>query len=117
MIIGEQIKRARKAKGMTQQELGKILGVSKVSVCGYEMGTRTPNVDKFIKLIETLDISTDVLLGREQTVICEEEEPYVIKISKKDLEIIRELRNHPALYNKIRSNPKRIIELIDRKIK
>lgn len=30
MIIGERIKMARKSKELTQQELGDILGVSKV---------------------------------------------------------------------------------------
>lgn len=117
MIIGDKIKRARKAKGMSQEELGDILGVSKVSICGYEMGTRTPNMEKFIKLVDTLDLSTDTLLGRDLNVICEDTEPYTTKIAKVDLEIIKELRNYPLLYNKICSSPKRTIDLINRKMK
>lgn len=117
MIIGDKIKRARKAKGMSQEELGDILGVSKVSICGYEMGTRTPTMEKFIKLVDILDLSTDVILGRDLNVICEETEPYTVRIAKVDLEIIKELRKHPLLYNKICSDPKRTIELMNRKIK
>ena len=34
MLIGERIKKERINKGLTQAELGAMLGVSKVSVCG-----------------------------------------------------------------------------------
>ena len=54
MIIGERIKMARKNKELTQQELGDILGVSKVSICGYENGTRVPTVENFVQLLDVL---------------------------------------------------------------
>lgn len=44
MIIGSKIKEKRIALGLSQDELGKRLGVSKVSICGYEKGTRTPTI-------------------------------------------------------------------------
>ena len=46
------LKSIREAKKMSQETLGKMLGVSKVSICGYETGTRTPNMSNFLKLIE-----------------------------------------------------------------
>ena len=42
MIVGERIKEARLTKNMSQQELGDKMGVTKVSISGYEKGTRTP---------------------------------------------------------------------------
>ena len=51
MLVGERLKEARLAKGLSQQELGDLLGVSKVSICGYEKGTRTPTLNNFIDLI------------------------------------------------------------------
>ena len=48
MIIGKRIKNARTKKGLTQEELGKLLGVSKVSICGYERGTRTPTMENCV---------------------------------------------------------------------
>ena len=50
MIIGKRLKEARIKKGMSQEELGNILGVSKVSICGYEKGTRTPTMENFLDL-------------------------------------------------------------------
>ena len=47
MLIGKRIKDMRLEKGLSQQELGDLLGVTKVSVCGYENGTRTPSLETF----------------------------------------------------------------------
>ena len=40
MDIGQKIKEARIAKGMTQEELGKILGVQRSAIAKYEKGRR-----------------------------------------------------------------------------
>ena len=37
MYLGKRIKEARKKANMSQEDLGKILGVSKVSVCHWEV--------------------------------------------------------------------------------
>ena len=42
MLIGKRIKELRLERKMSQQELGDMIGVTKVSICGYENGTRTP---------------------------------------------------------------------------
>ena len=52
MLIGQRIKEARLKKGYTQSDLGNLLNVSKVSICGYERGTGTPTLDIFNKLTE-----------------------------------------------------------------
>lgn len=36
MIIGKRIKLLRIQKRLSQEELGNYLGVTKVSICGYE---------------------------------------------------------------------------------
>lgn len=117
MIIGNRIKKARILKGYNQQELGDMLDVSKVSVCGYEKGNRTPTIDNFIKLLEILDCEPNYLLGRDHSVVREDDENYVIKLSKEEIEIVYELKKHPELYNKMVSDPIRSVELISRRIK
>lgn len=117
MIIGEKLKMARKNKGWTQQELGKKLGISKVSVCGYEKGTRIPTIDNFIQLLDVLDVSADYLLGREVSAVCDSDEEYRVALAKEDLDILKEMRNNPELYNQLVANPKRTIELIKRRMK
>ncbi len=117
MVIGSRIKEERLKRGLSQQQLGDLLDVTKVSVCGYENGTRTPTMETFMKLIEVLDMSPDYLLGRDINVICEEEEKYVKKIAKVDLQIINEIKKYPNLYQKMTNDLSRTVELMDRKIK
>lgn len=117
MIIGSRIKEERIKRGLSQQQLGDLLDVTKVSVCGYENGTRTPTMETFMKLMEVLDMSPDYLLGRDINVISEEEEKYVKKMSKIDLQIIDEIKKYPNLYKKLSNDLIRTVELMDRKIK
>lgn len=117
MIIGERIKSARKNKNLTQQELGQKLGVSKVSVCGYEKGVRIPTIENFIQLLDILDVSSDYLLGREVNSVCEGQTEYSVSLAKDDLEILKEIKKYPTLYNSLIANPKRTVQLIVRRMK
>ena len=116
MIIGKRLKEARLKKGMSQEELGNLLGVSKVSICGYEKGTRTPTMENFLDLIEILDLEPDYVLGRDKTVVSETKREYKLKMADEDIQIIKELKNNRELYNKFTADPKRIVDLISRKI-
>lgn len=55
MNIGEKIRAARQAKGMTQEELGDILGVQKSAIAKYESG-RVVNIKR-----STLKKISDIL--------------------------------------------------------
>ena len=116
MIVGERIKQARKNKNLSQQELGDLLGVSKVSICGYEKGVRIPTMENFLQLIEILDLSPDYLLGRDVDCVSDEEEKYSVKLAKEDLEIIKEIKHNRELYKLFTNDPKRTVELINRKL-
>ncbi|MBP3920611.1 MAG: helix-turn-helix transcriptional regulator [Bacilli bacterium] len=116
MIIGKRLKEARIKKKMSQEELGNLLGVSKVSICGYEKGTRTPTMENFLELIEILDLEPDYVLGRDKTVVSEKNREYKTKMATEDFAIIKELKENRELYNKLCSDPKRLIELINKKL-
>ena len=96
--------------------MAKIIGVSKVSICWYERGDRTPTLENFLKLADTLDVSLDELSGREITAVAEDEAEYKVKLPKKDLEILSELKKYTKLYNKLYSNPARVARLMDKRI-
>ena len=66
MNVGEKIRSARIAKGMTQEELGKILGVQKSAIAKYEKG-RVVNIKR-----STLKKISDVLGIRPSELIYEE---------------------------------------------
>lgn len=57
MTLGEKISQARKKKGMTLDELGRIVGLGKSSLSGYENGTQKngPDAHTLIRISEALD--------------------------------------------------------------
>ncbi|MDN2452560.1 helix-turn-helix transcriptional regulator [Lactobacillus sp. UCMA15818] len=67
MTFGSKLRELRNSKKMTQEELGKILNVSKVSISGYENDTREPDKQAIKKLAELFNVSTDYLLGVENS--------------------------------------------------
>ena len=117
MLIGKRIKDMRLEKGMSQQELGDLIGVTKVSVCGYENGTRTPSLETFCILADIFETTTDYLLGREVPIVNEETGKYVASVSKDDIEIINEIRHYPILYSKLIKDVKRYVSLIVKKMR
>lgn len=66
--IGERIKMAREAKGMSQEDLGKSFGATKQTVYKYETGiiTNIP-LDNLEKMAVALGVSSAYLAGWENT--------------------------------------------------
>ncbi|MDE7078730.1 MAG: helix-turn-helix domain-containing protein [Clostridia bacterium] len=48
---------------MSQTTLASILGVNQRTISNWERGNRSPDFDMLMKIAETLDVSTDYLLG------------------------------------------------------
>ena len=67
MEIKDILKKKRKEKGMTQEELAKLLHISRGAYAQYEVGKNIPTTDTVLKLAEIYDCSTDYLLGRYKT--------------------------------------------------
>jgi Zn-dependent peptidase ImmA (M78 family)/DNA-binding XRE family transcriptional regulator len=59
--LGDLIAVGRKAKGLTQAELGDMIGVSQVAVNRYESGDREPDDDMVRRLAETLGVTEKLL--------------------------------------------------------
>ncbi len=64
MNFGQRLKELRKAKKITQQELGDIIHVSKVSISGYETGNRSPDSTTLNAIADYFGVSLDYLQGR-----------------------------------------------------
>lgn len=61
--IGKFISENRKRKGLTQEQLGNILGVSNKTISRWENGNYMPDLSLLIPLSESLDISLNELLN------------------------------------------------------
>jgi len=63
-LIGNQISKFRKVLGITQEELGKKVGVSTQAVSRWECGG-APDVSLFPAISDALHVTVDALFGRE----------------------------------------------------
>lgn len=62
MNLGENIKQARKAAGVTQVQLADVLGVYAKDISRWENNVLTPNTLTFAKICKALGASADELL-------------------------------------------------------
>ncbi|EDS77586.1 helix-turn-helix domain protein [Clostridium botulinum C str. Eklund] len=62
MNLGERIKMLRLEKNLTQSELAKIAGISRVAIGNYERGTRIPNIDILLNISKALGVTINNLL-------------------------------------------------------
>ena len=65
MTIGENIKRIRIQRGLTQSELGHLLKISESTVRGYELGIRNPKHQKLEAIAYALGVNVEVLTNAE----------------------------------------------------
>lgn len=61
--IGDHIKDARNAAGLTQAQLAEAVGVSRVHITDYERGKKWPNVQRLVRICKALGTSPDKILG------------------------------------------------------
>lgn len=61
--FGENFKRLRKSRNITQKELGTKIGLSKAVVSKYENGMGYPTYDVLIRIAQYFGVTTDYLLG------------------------------------------------------
>lgn len=64
MSLHDNMLLIRKKKGISQADLGKMIGTSGDVVGRYERGAITPSVDVVSKIADALEVSVDYLLGK-----------------------------------------------------
>ena len=85
MTIGNVIKKYRKSKGMTQEEMASRLGVTAPAVNKWEKGSSLPDVALLAPIARLLGITTDELLSFRDELTDEEINQYLSQLQK-DLE-------------------------------
>lgn len=64
MTLGELLRKAREAKGLSIRELAELVGVSHVSIYHYEHGNHVPRLTHLKWLAQALDIPLYELIER-----------------------------------------------------
>lgn len=66
MTFAENLMQLRKLRGISQEELGDAVGVSRQTVSKWELGSTTPELEKLVALSDYFGLSLDALVGREE---------------------------------------------------
>lgn len=96
--IGLQMKVARENAHMTQEQLAASIGCTTQHISAIERGIKTPRLDTFIRIANTLHVSADMLL---QDVLEHTENPLACEFSsavaplprKMQLRILKAIRS------------------------
>lgn len=87
-MFHEKLQELRKRQGMSQEELSRVINVSKQVISKYENGTAEPNFEKLRMIAAYFRVSFDYLIGEEKESACEET-------------ILKERNNRIAIISKI----------------
>ena len=63
ITIGENIRRLRRSRGMTQEQLAEILNISNAAVSKWERGDSFPDITMLFPIADYFGISVDELMG------------------------------------------------------
>ena len=73
VTVGENIKKYRLANGLTQKQLGNMLGLAEITIRQYENNKREPSFERLYQIADILNISITDLMNKEEYNIAYEE--------------------------------------------
>lgn len=85
-MIADKIKQLRTSRGMTQTDLAKKLNITRSSVNAWEMGISTPSTAYLVELSTLFHVSTDYLLGLDNTSTLD-----ISNLSEQEIKIVYDL--------------------------
>lgn len=90
MKISDRLKEARLRVGMTQEELAKIIGVTKGAIANYENGVSVPKVEFLYPLMAALGVDANFVYGVSSS-------ESSIDVSLHERKVIVAYRTHPEM--------------------
>lgn len=85
-MIADKIKQLRTSCDMTQTDLAKKLNITRSSVNAWEMGISTPSTAYLVELSTLFHVSTDYLLGLDNTSTLD-----ISNLSEQEIKIVYDL--------------------------
>ena len=63
ITLAENVRKLRKERRLTQEQLAEVLGVTTGAVYKWESGMSVPDISLIMEMADFFDTSVDVLLG------------------------------------------------------
>jgi transcriptional regulator with XRE-family HTH domain len=82
MELGDNMMLIRKKKGLSQADLGKLIGTSGDVIGRYERGDIKPSIEVVEKLANALEVSIDYLVGKSSVLLDKQTIERIEDISK-----------------------------------
>lgn len=83
MTIGDNIKKIRIEKGLTQKELGELCGMADSAIRRYEKGPLVPKLSTLNKIADALGVPISLLIDVTNSLEVEQETPKSVMVSLK----------------------------------
>ncbi len=64
VLFKERLKELRLEKGLSQQELGKVVNMSKMAISHWESGHSEPSILQLVVLSDFFGVTVDYLVGK-----------------------------------------------------
>ena len=109
MKIGEEIKKYRMKRNITQQEMAYALAITPQAIARWEKGWSLPDISMIPEIVEYLGISADVLLGCKSSVENYDDDGYISLLNQEQVDCIFDY----YATNKQRSKKKKIVLVVD----
>ena len=89
MTLGEKIFKLRKKCGLSQEELGEKINVTRQTISNWELNETTPNTEQLKKISKEFHISIDELLDNDLKNIIVEKVSNTEKLSKTSINLLK----------------------------
>lgn len=89
MKLGENILKLRKQRGLSQEQLGEKVNVTRQTISNWELNETTPNIEQLKLLSKAFDISVDELLNNEVKSILEKKVSNTEKLAGMIIKILK----------------------------
>lgn len=99
MEFHKKLKELRTQAGLTQQQLGAQIGVTKSVVSYYELQERVPSPEVLIKLAAVFHVSADYLLGIEKSSVID-----VSGLKENDIAMLKQMIEYMRKKNENANN-------------
>lgn len=70
MKMGERLKQLRLARGLSQEEVARQIGITRSAYSHYEINNRQPVYETLMKLAAFFDVSLDYIIGGNVASAC-----------------------------------------------